>query len=61
MGVTETAPYFHDNSAATLADVVSHYAKFFAIISTPPGGGPPALVLSKQDQADMVAYMKLLR
>jgi len=60
-GVTETAPYFHDNSAATLADVVGHYAKFFAIISTPPGGGAPALVLSKQDQADMVAYMKLLR
>ena len=59
--VTETAPYFHDNSARTLEDVVRHYAKFFAIVSTPPGGAPPALVLSEQDQADMVAYMKLLR
>jgi cytochrome c peroxidase len=60
-GVTETAPYFHDNSAKTLEDVVKHYAKFFAIVSTPPGGGPPALVLSEQDQADLVAYLKLLR
>jgi hypothetical protein len=59
-GVTETAPYFHDNSAKTLEDVVRHYAKFFAIVSTPPGG-QPALVLSEQDQADIVAYMKLLR
>jgi cytochrome c peroxidase len=60
-GVTETAPYFHDNSASTLADVVEHYAKFFAIISTAPGGAAPALVLSEQDKADIVAYMKLLR
>jgi cytochrome c peroxidase len=60
-GVTETAPYFHDNSAKTLEDVVRHYAKFFAIVSTPPGGGPPTLVLSEQDQADIVAYLKLLK
>jgi len=60
-GVGETAPYFHDNSAKTLADVVAHYAKFFAIVSTPAGGGAPALVLSEQEQADIVAYMKLLR
>jgi len=60
-GVAETAPYFHDNSAKTLEDVVRHYAKFFAIVSTPQGGGPPTLVLSEQDQADIVAYLKLLR
>ena len=60
-GVTDTAPYFHDNSASTLADVVEHYARFFAIISTPSGGAAPALVLSEQDKADIVAYMKLLR
>ncbi len=60
-GLAETAPYFHDNSAKTLEDVVRHYAKFFAIVSTPPGGSAPALVLSEQDQADIVAYMKLLR
>ena len=60
-GVAETGPYFHDNSAKTLEDVAKHYAKFFAIVSAPPGGGPPAIVLTEQDQADLVAYMKLLR
>lgn len=60
-GVNDTAPYFHDNSAKSLEDVVEHYAKFFAIISTPPGGNAPALVLTPQDKADIVAYLKLLR
>lgn len=59
-GVRHTAPYFHDNSAKTLEAVAAHYATFFALISTPSGGGPPALVLTEQDQADIVAYMKLL-
>jgi cytochrome c peroxidase len=52
-GVTRTAPYFHDNSAKTLDDVARHYALFFAAISP--------IVLTEQDQKDMVAYMKLLQ
>jgi hypothetical protein len=60
-GVARTAPYFHDNSAKTLEEVARHYARFFAIISTPPGGGNPGIVVTEQDQADMVAFMKLLR
>jgi hypothetical protein len=52
-GVARTAPYFHDNSAKSLDDVARHYARFFATISP--------IVLNEQDQADMVAYMKLLR
>jgi cytochrome c peroxidase len=28
-GISKTAPYFHDNSAATLEDVVDHYMVFF--------------------------------
>lgn len=59
-GVRLTAPYFHDNSAKTLEDVVRHYKRFFEIITAPPGGGAPAIVLTEQDQADIVAYMKLL-
>jgi len=59
-GIRRTAPYFHDNSAKTLEAVAAHYATFFAVISTPGGGGEPALVLTEQDQADIVAYMKLL-
>jgi cytochrome c peroxidase len=52
-GVSRTAPYFHDNSAKTLHDVARHYARFFAAVSP--------IVLTQQDQDDMVAYMHLLR
>jgi cytochrome c peroxidase len=53
-GVSHTAPYFHDNSAKTLEDVVSHYARFFEVASN------GELRLSEQDNADIVAYLKLL-
>jgi len=53
-GVRSTAPYFHDNSAKSLEAVADHYARFFKLVT----GG--ALVLTAQDQQDMVAYMKLL-
>jgi cytochrome c peroxidase len=48
-----TAPYFHDNSAKTLEDVARHYALLFGTISP--------IVLTEQDQKDMVAYMRLLK
>ena len=53
-GVRHTAPYFHDNSSATLEDVAAHYANFFFIVT---GGG---IQITEQDQRDMVAFMKLL-
>jgi hypothetical protein len=53
-GVRRTAPYFHDNSAKTLEDVAAHYAQFFALVTN------NALTLSEQDQADIVAFMRLL-
>jgi cytochrome c peroxidase len=53
-GIRRTAPYFHDNSAKTLEDVVAHYALFFNVVTQ------GTIVLSAQDQADIVAYMKLL-
>lgn len=59
-GVRHTAPYFHDNSAKTLEEVMQHYAQFFAVVTAPPDGSPPALELTEQDQADLVAYLKLL-
>jgi cytochrome c peroxidase len=52
-GVKNTAPYFHDNSAKTLEDVAAHYARFFLTIPAP-------VILTDQDQADIVAYLKLL-
>ena len=59
-GIRDTGPYFHDNSAKTLEDVMAHYAIFFAIV-TPPPGVPGSVRLTAQDQADIVAFMKLLR
>jgi cytochrome c peroxidase len=59
-GLKHTAPYFHDNSAKTLEDVVDHYAMFFALMSAPEVDGDDALVMTAQDKADLVAYLKLL-
>jgi cytochrome c peroxidase len=54
-----TAPYFHNGSATTLAQVVDHYAR---------GGDDRSnvskdvrrLPLSEQDKADLIAFMKSL-
>lgn len=54
-GIRHTAPYFHDNSAKTLEDVAAHYALFFNVVT----GG--AIALTPEDQADIVAYLKLLK
>ena len=59
-GIRRTAPYFHDNSARTLEDVVEHYRQFFLIVSDPPGEQGPVIVLTEQDTQDIVAYLKLL-
>ena len=53
-GIRHTAPYFHDNSATTLEDVAAHYTRFFSFVT----GG--FIALTPQDEADMVAFMKLL-
>ena len=50
-GIRDTGPYFHDNSAKTLEDVMNHYERFFF----------PFVILTPQDKADVIAYMKLLR
>jgi mono/diheme cytochrome c family protein len=47
-GLAYNAPYFHDGSAATLADVVSHY------------NGYLHLGLTTQQQSDLVEYLKTL-
>ncbi len=55
-GIKDTAPYFHDNSAKTLEEVAEHYEFFFFNSPSTPG-----FVFTKQDQADVVAFLKLLR
>ena len=45
-GISRTAPYFHNNSAATLEEVVDHYAEFFkrVLVNVAPGAAlPPVL------------------
>ena len=51
-GVRHTAPYFHDNSSNTLEEVAEQYEFFFR---TEAG-----ITLTPQDQADIVAFLKLL-
>src|SRR5262249_54466197 len=60
-GVKDTAPYFHDNSAKTLQDLVRHYDLFFATVLGIPTNGQQPFFLTAQDQADMIAYLKLLK
>ncbi|HTV25369.1 MAG TPA: hypothetical protein VMG12_42030 [Polyangiaceae bacterium] len=66
-GVAHTAPYFHDNSAGTLADVVDNYSRFilvffdFDLPQNPPEfeGGPPES-LSPAQKADLLAFLRRL-
>jgi hypothetical protein len=54
-GVKQTAPYFHDNSAKTLEEVAAFYTDLFANNPDFP------VQLTAQDEADIVAFLKLLR
>jgi cytochrome c peroxidase len=54
-----TAPYFHDGSAATLMDVVEHYARGGDDRSNLSQDIRP-LTLSRQDKEDLVAFMRAL-
>jgi cytochrome c peroxidase len=63
-GTPDTAPYFHDNSAKTLADVLDQYNFVFSFFE---GGAfrngchpEPTACLSEQDKADIVAFLELL-
>jgi hypothetical protein len=69
-GVAHTAPYFHDNGAATLKDVVDEYSRFTLPLALPflkgltiqppetPGGRPEAL--SPAQKQDLFAFLQRL-
>jgi cytochrome c peroxidase len=67
-GVAHTAPYFHDNNAGTLRDVVDRYSQFilpFPALGLPPvhppeqpGGAPESL--SAQQKLDLIAFLQQL-
>ena len=51
-GISRTAPYFHDNSAATLKDAVLHYNRFFEARARE--------LLTPQEVSALVAYLKVI-
>jgi cytochrome c peroxidase len=51
-GIRRTAPYFHDNSSKTLEEVADQYRFMFELFSD--------IRLTPQDEADIVAFLKLL-
>ncbi|HZE69773.1 MAG TPA: hypothetical protein VE135_09640 [Pyrinomonadaceae bacterium] len=71
-GISRTAPYFHNNSAATLEDVVDHYIAFFARVArlNPPPNLPPILssnglavdrgFVNADERAALLAYLRKL-
>jgi cytochrome c peroxidase len=60
--VSLTAPYMHDGSMATLADVVWHYNQGIADQDTPgvPAASFNSLYLSDDEQAALVAFLESL-
>ena len=52
LGIKRTAPYFHDNSSKTLEEVAEQYTFMFLLFA--------GINLTPQDEADIVAFLKLL-
>ena len=71
-GISRTAPYFHNNSAATLEEVVDHYIEFFKLVqaNAAPGGPVPPLATTDgvhfdrqptpEERAALLAYLRKL-
>jgi cytochrome c peroxidase len=68
-GIAATAPYYHDNSHATLEDVVDSYSRFVLSFITPLGlpkvnppeaPGLPAESLSVPQKHDLLAFLRRL-
>jgi cytochrome c peroxidase len=71
-GLRNTAPYFHNNSAATLEEVVDHYIEFFKRVRVVVPGNPIPPILttngvdvdrpftSAEERAALLAYLRKL-
>jgi cytochrome c peroxidase len=70
-GISRTAPYFHNNSANTLEEVVDHYIEFFKRVkaNAPPGVVPPNLTTDgvhldrpplPEERPALLAYLRKL-
>ena len=70
-GISKTAPYFHNNSAATLEEVVDHYIEFFrrVKVTAAPGVAPPVASTdgvhfdrqpAREEREALLAYLRKL-
>jgi cytochrome c peroxidase len=70
-GIRETAPYFHNNSAASLEQVVDHYIEFFkrVKVNAAPGVVPPIATTdgvhfdrppAPEERTALLAYLRQL-
>jgi cytochrome c peroxidase len=71
-GIRKTAPYFHNNSAATLDDVFDHYIEFFKFVEANVAPGAPIPPIMTTDgvhfdrrptpgeRAALIAYLRKL-
>lgn len=71
-GISRTAPYFHNNSAATLEEVIDHYVALFARVRrlNPPPNLPPILssnglvvdrgFINPDEREALLAYLRKL-
>jgi cytochrome c peroxidase len=71
-GISQTAPYFHNNSASTLEEVLDHYEAFFRRVArlNPPPNLPPLLssnglvvdrgFINADERAALLAYLRKL-
>src|SRR5262249_20912623 len=71
-GISKTAPYFHNNSAATLDEVLDHYEALFRNVARrlPPPNLPPFLssdgnvvdrgFIAPEERAALLAYLRRL-
>ena len=71
-GISKTAPYFHNNSAATLEEMVDHYIEFFKRVQANfvPGAPVPPIATTDgvnfdrrpapEERAALIAYLRKL-
>jgi len=71
-GISRTAPYFHNNSAATLEEVIDHYVALFTRVArlNPPPNLPPIVssnglvvdrgFITADERAALLAYLRKL-
>lgn len=71
-GIARTAPYFHNNTAATLEDMLEHYKQFFKrvavqnpgapFLTTQPGVTPPVIdrPFTDDEVPALLAYLRKL-